>query len=286
MMVDKLNYQIILFCILAYLISWGSKFLMSAQDTGYINSELPKGLLQLTAQFGPTIAGLIVIFLSNGARGISAIIKNLSFFKIRYKWYLFAIFFELIIFLIIVIVSESFGLVTIRPGLKTWLIPLGNFILNLISLSILTGLGEEIGWRGFLLPRLQSRLPVLISALILAFIVSFWHLRIIDITHLLNGNLHEFQASYFPDMGMRVLISIPAVFVILYLFNKTKGSLIIMILFHGASNASYEWVKETTGINDPSFILPYFALCLWLVSLFFIPALIRLGKKNEVVTTL
>ncbi len=286
MMVDKLNYQIILFCILAYLISWGSKFLMSAQDNGYINSELPKGLLQLTAQFGPTIAGLIVIFLSNGARGISAIIKNLSFFKIRYKCYLFAIFFELIIFLIIVIVSESFGLVTIRPGLKTWLIPLGNFILNLISLSILTGLGEEIGWRGFLLPRLQSRLPVLISALVLAIIVSFWHLRIIDITYLLNGNLHEFQASYFPDMGMRVLISIPAVFVIVYLFNKTKGSLIIMILFHGASNASYEWVKETTGINDPSFILPYFALCLWLVSLFFIPALIRLGKKNEVVTTL
>jgi hypothetical protein len=74
--------------------------------------------------------------------------------------------------------------------------------------------------------------------------------------------------------------------VTVYLFNKTNGSLVIMILFHGASNASYEWVKGITGIVDPLFTLPWFALMLWLCSVFFIPALIRQGKRNAIVTEL
>lgn len=281
-----LKYRIIPFCILAYLITWGSKFLMSAQDNGYIGIGLPKGLLQLTAQFGPTMAGVIMIVLGDGKKGISVLMKNLFFLRIRFTWYLFALFFELILFVIIVTVSDSFGVLTIRPGVQTWMIPLGNFMINMISLSLLTGLGEEIGWRGFLLPQLQKRFHVLISALFLALIVSLWHLRVVDISYLLNGNFQGFRSSFFPDMGLRLFISIPVVFVIVYLFNKTKGSLLIMILFHGASNASYEWVKETTGVNDPSFILPYFALCLWLTSIYFVPALLRQGAGNEVVTSL
>ena len=87
-------------------------------------------------------------------------------------------------------------------------------------------------------------------------------------------------------MGLRILISAPVLFVIVYLFNKTKGSLVIMILLHGASNASYEWVKEITGMNDPSFTLPWFALSLWLISVFFIIALIRMEKKKEIITNL
>jgi hypothetical protein len=59
-----------------------------------------------------------------------------------------------------------------------------------------------------------------------------------------------------------------------------------MILYHGSANASYEWVKEITGVNDPSFILPLFAALLWLTSIFFIPALIRQGKEKKITTSL
>jgi hypothetical protein len=253
---------------------------------GWISSEFPKGLFQLTAQFGPTLAGVIMIVATGGKNGIAALVKNLANFRINYRWYLFAIFFEPVLFLAIIFVSDSMGLLTFLPGAKTWVIACWNFILNLITLSLLTGLGEEIGWRGFLLPRLQSRLHVLVSALILALIVSLWHLRIMDIAFLLNGNLQGFIASFLPDMGLRILISIPAIFPIVYLFNKSKGSLFLVILFHGASNASYEWVKEITGNPDPSLILPWFAFCLWLTSLFFIPALIRQAKNSEIVTKL
>ena len=281
-----LKFQILIFCFLAYLISWGSKFFISAHDAGWISHVIQKGVFQLLSQFGPTLAGVIMILATGGKKGITVMLKNLLHFNIRYKWYVFALIFELLLFLIIVIASDTFGSVSVKHGVSTWFISLKNFLLNTIYLTLLTGLGEEIGWRGFLLPRLQSRLTVIISAIILALVASFWHLRTDDLTLLLQGNLLAFKSSFFPDMGMRILISVPVVFVIVYLFNKTKGSLVIMILYHGASNASYEWVKEMTGIKDPSFTLPWFAILLWITSVFFILALIRLERKKEIITDL
>jgi membrane protease YdiL (CAAX protease family) len=199
---------------------------------------------------------------------------------------LFALFFELLIFLIIVLLYNSLSVGATNKDTIIWIRSFGGFIINTVYLTLLTGLGEEIGWRGFLLPRLQSCYPVIISSLILALINSLWHLRTNDLTLILEGNFSGFWNSFLPDMGLRILITIPVVFVIVYLFNATNGSLIIMILYHGSSNASYEWVKEITGVNDPSFILPWFACLLWLTSIFFIPALIRQEKEKKIITTL
>ena len=178
------------------------------------------------------------------------------------------------------------GFAALTPVTINWMISLKNFLVNTAYLTLLTGLGEEIGWRGFLLPRLQLRFTIIICSIILAIINSLWHLRTTDIMILLTGDLPGFWNSFLPEMGLRILISVPVIFVIVYLFNKTKGSLVIMILYHGASNASYEWIKEITNIKDPSFILPIFAGLLWLTSIFFIPALLRLEKNKELVTDL
>ena len=280
------KYQIIFFCVLAFFISWGSKLLFSAEDSGLINHNIPKGLLQIFAQFGPTIAGIISILVLSGKNGFLSLIKNLSRFNIKLKWYLFALFFELLIFFIIVLLYRSFNVVATNKDAIIWLRSIEGFFINTAYLTLLTGLGEEIGWRGFLLPRLQSFLPVILSSIILALINSLWHLRTSDVTLILEGNLSGFWKSFLPDMGLRILITIPVIFVIVYLFNATKGSLIIMILFHGSSNASYEWVKEITEVNDPSFFLPLFAALLWLTSIFFIPALIKQGKEKKIITSL
>ena len=281
-----MKYQIFFFCVLAYLISWGSKFLISSADTGLLSHQIPKGLLELIAQFGPTIAGIISIFIMNGRNGILSLIKNLSRFNVKFKWYLFALLFELILFMIIVLLMDPLNHVSIDKNAIEWLHSFRKFLLNTIYLTLLTGLGEEIGWSGFLLPRLQSRFPIILGALILTIISSFWHFRTIDMIFLLNGNFTGFLDSFLPDMGLRLLISTPVNFVIVYLFNKTKGSLIIMILFHGASNASYEWVKDITGVGDPYFILPLFAGLLWITSIIFIPALIKQGKEKKIITSL
>lgn len=276
---------ILIYCFLAYLFSWGSKFMISANEVNWIPLIMPKGVLQLLAQFGPTLAGLIIISCEKGRDGIFSVVKSLTRFKIAIKWYVFALFLEFILFIIIALFFSITGYGNLEINWSLFWKGFWIFFTSAVSLTLLTGLGEEIGWRGFLLPKLQSRYSAIITALIISFIVSIWHLRIDCITLLLKSDFHGFFALYLPDMGLRLMISIPVMFMQIYLFNKTRGSLVIMILFHGTANASYEWFKHMSGSDDPAAALPVFAVLLWLTAVFFIPAVIKQGKNRELVTS-
>ncbi len=279
-----MNSTIFIYCILAYFISWGAKFLISAIDLDWIPLFVPKGILDLLTKFGPTLAGLIIIYYENGKDGIFSVLKSLTRFKVALKWYIFALFFELTLFFIIAVLSSITGFPSLETNWSLVLKSVWVFLMNAINLTLLTGLGEEIGWRGFLLPKLQSRYSVMITALVIGLIHSFWHLRIDCLMLLLKSDLSGFLALYLPDMGLRILISMPVTFIIIYLFNKTQGNLLMMIIFHGTSNASYEWLKYISGSNDPAGALPVFASLLWLTSLYFVPAIIKQGKNGELKT--
>jgi membrane protease YdiL (CAAX protease family) len=277
---------ILIYCILSFLISWTAKFFYCAEDLGWIGILIPKGILQLVASYGPSLAGIIIYYLEHRQRGLIALTKSLSRINIRIKWYLVALFFELGSFILIVAIAHFTGYrnTPLLPG------ELGNsfasFFINTITLALLTGLGEEIGWRGFLLPKLQSGFPVIQAAVILALINSLWHLRTDLLALLMQGELKGFVLGYLPDMGQRILISVPVVFIMVYLFNSTRGSLFIMVLFHGSANASWEWVKQVTGLSEPSYLLPSWTVFLWFTTLYFIPALQRQMKDKKLVTSL
>ena len=275
---------VMLYFLLACLISWSAKFYFVSTDIGLVSGGIPKGLLQLVAQFGPSLTGLVFIFLENGKRGIVNLFRNITRFNIHYKWFLCAVFFELFLFHLVLLFCVISGYGNIKIQTNSVVYTYGNFFLNIALLSILTGLGEEIGWRGYLLPKLQSKYKIMVAAMILSVFNSFWHLRNDCIAMILNNDFAGFSQIYFPDMGLRILITIPVIFILIYFFNETKGSLLIMILFHGAANASYEWVKEMTGNSDPGFLLPVFAAALWMASIYFVPAIISQAKNKKLVT--
>lgn len=276
--------SILVFCILAFSITWSAKFVMVSDDIGRISLNIPKGLVQLLAQFGPSLAGIIMIFWLRGKQGIINLFKNITGFKFHIKWALFVLFFELFLFHLILVYCLVSGYEAIKIQTDHIVSGYVNFLLNAILLSILTGLGEEIGWRGFLLPALQSKCTIIVTALVLSFINSTWHLRNDCIALILNNDLAGFSQVYFPDMGLRIMITIPVIFIMIFVFNQTKGSLLLMILYHGAANASYEWVKEMTGNPEPEFLLPLFALALWMSAIYFLPAILAQARQNKLVT--
>jgi membrane protease YdiL (CAAX protease family) len=253
-------------------------------EIGWITFRIPKGVLILFAQFGPSLAGLFVIYIERGKQGIFSVLKSLTRLKLPLKWFIFALFFELALFHLIILYCaiSGYGNINIIPSylFQSYL----NFLINAASLTLLTGLGEEIGWRGLLLPRLQAKYRIIIAAIILSLINSLWHFQSDCMTLILKADFAGFSAIYFPDMMIRILITIPVVFIIIYLFNKTRGSLLIMIFYHGSANASYEWAKEITGNNDPFFLLHVFVVFLWITMTFFIPAIIKQERNNELVT--
>ncbi|HUU35315.1 MAG TPA: CPBP family intramembrane glutamic endopeptidase [Vicinamibacterales bacterium] len=126
------------------------------------------------------------------------------------------------------------------PGLGpvwTWLLMTASY-----------GIGEEVGWRGFLLPRLQSNHSALRSTLLLTVIWGAWHLPAFG-----------FREGY---VGLGVvgvvgfLIGLAAGAVVLTsLYNAARGSILAVALWHGTWNwvATSDafggtWVAIMTGI--------------------------------------
>lgn len=137
------------------------------------------------------------------------------------------------------------------------------------------GLMEEIGWRGFALPRLQMKFTPLKSSIILGTIWSLWHIPV----KLVFSPFSYFLSFYFIFTLMCILYSI----VITYFYNKLGGSILIGIAFHGLMN-------DSTGIktifNSDSLVINDFTdtalLCVIFLAVVFVILLKegeKLGKK-------
>jgi membrane protease YdiL (CAAX protease family) len=88
------------------------------------------------------------------------------------------------------------------------------------------GINEESGWRGFALPRLQSRYPVLISAAIVWFFWALWHIPY-DIG---RGD----QIAWI--LENRIFWNLSVSIIMAWLYNRTNGSILAPALFHPAMN--------------------------------------------------
>ena len=97
-------------------------------------------------------------------------------------------------------------------------------------------LGEELGWRGFALPRLQGRHTALTSSVVLGLVWGLWHIPLYfvpgtgqyEITRSGNGVAFAIGGAATWTIGLSVLFT--------WLFNQTRGSLLVVIGFHAAVN--------------------------------------------------
>jgi membrane protease YdiL (CAAX protease family) len=118
-----------------------------------------------------------------------------------------------------------------RP-LTTIAIICALFCKRLLSAGVL----EEPGWRGWLLPRLQQRYSPLIASLLVWLPWALWHLPL-DFT----GGVGRTWLNY---LQVRVAFFIPVAILLTWLYNRSRGSIVVAGLFHA-------------GLNTFPFVLPY-----------------------------
>ncbi|MEA2046534.1 MAG: CPBP family intramembrane glutamic endopeptidase [Euryarchaeota archaeon] len=90
-------------------------------------------------------------------------------------------------------------------------------------------LGEEIGWRGYALPELQANHSALTASLIIGVIWGLWHVPL----WWMRGNLHQDIPL---TLFMLQIIALSIIFT--WMYNNTRGSLLIVHLFHAAVNTT------------------------------------------------
>jgi hypothetical protein len=102
-------------------------------------------------------------------------------------------------------------------------------IAPLFLLLYLSAMGEEYGWRGYALDRLQTRTSPLKASLILGLIWGLWHLPL----HFISGSTQEVIPVWqfiLQTMALAVLYT--------WLYNKTRPGVLIVIIFHAFNNLS------------------------------------------------
>jgi len=236
---------------------------------------LVRGFLLLLGTFAPSLVALAITARAEGRPGVRSLLRRIVQWQVGARWYLFAIAYLPAIKLSVALAHRVMTGSWPRFGTESWYI-----IVVAIAISTPLQAGEEIGWRGYALPRLAGRFGFARASLLLGLIWSCWHLPLF----FLRGA--DKYGQSFPVWTLQVVaLSVG----ITWLYAHTNGSLLLAMLMHSA-------VDQTVGIvpsanaspGNPfalsaSLVMWLTAAFLWLTALYFLVRMpkVELSLANE-----
>lgn len=192
---------------------------------------LPPGFDQLGA-LSASAAGLVLAGLIGGKAGVRELLRRGAIWRVGWGWWAFVLLFPAVpavaaLYLGGAVSGRAVGL----GGLGS---PAG-LIGTIAFLAVFAGLGEEFGWRGFALPRVQARHGALAASLVVGVFHWLWHTPLFFVEGVNQYQLAQ-EIGFLPAfVGYGVLVVAGAV-QLTWIFNNTRGSVLMVALYHGATN--------------------------------------------------
>lgn len=226
------KYPLAAFFLLVFVLTWSFMIVDALGSHEILPFRLPIPLL-IVMGYMPTLAAVIVTGLTKGKAGLRALFGKLLIVRVGIKWYAFTIFGFGAMSLLAILLSSALPASTASPILSEEMSHLPGplaMVLNIVMLYLVLGLinGEELAWRGFALPRLQAKYNALTSSLILGAIWGLFHLPLFFTA---TGS-SQAGASFLPFVFSTMVLSI----LFTWVFNNTRGSVLLAYLFHAATN--------------------------------------------------
>ena len=220
--------------------------------------------LVLIGTFAPAMAALVLTAYSEGAAGVRALLGQLIRSRVPVRLYVFAIAYMAAVKLAAALLNRVFTGAWPRFGFDTWYLMIAA---TLLSTVIGGQTGEELGWRGYALPRLAERFGLAGASLVLGVIWALWHLPLFYL-----HSVDTFGQS-FPIY----LLQVTAISVaIAWLYWQSGGSLLLTMLMHAAINnttgivPSVARIPANPLIPQASLFSNLGALVLWIVAGYFL----------------
>jgi membrane protease YdiL (CAAX protease family) len=212
------------FFIIAYITTWLLALPLILTQFGLITVDPNWHFL---AAFGPTASAIIVTYISEKKEGIIKLRETSFKWKVGAFWIAFSTLIVPLFLLLAIVLNWIFTGNVI--DLITYLI--NNGVTDPISIliwiwvgAISYGLFEEIGWRGYALPKLQEKYNPLIATILLTILWAFWHVPLF---------IYRLSVQYF--FGWFFGLFMGAI-VLTFLFNSSGKSAFVAILFHITNN--------------------------------------------------
>jgi membrane protease YdiL (CAAX protease family) len=252
--------SLVIFFLLAYGITWGLSVLATK---GLLPFPIPPLLMNMSAillHYGPSIAAIIMAGIVGGRSGVHALLGKLGRWRVGLGWYLVVFLLPVLLRLASVGIDVLLG-GKLPPFFSSASVPSGNPLLLLPVVFLIVffqaGLAEEIGWRGYGLPGLQQRYSALTASLILGVIWALWHFSPFNF-----DTVWPYAFWFFFNV-------IPFTILVTWIYNNTRESLLLVTLFHTASNVS-DWIVPTAPtLTNSTGIRPFIILgtLVWITAL-------------------
>lgn len=219
-----------LFFILTLAISWLAWVPAAlAKLNGEPSLFAPEGFIGgALARWMPGIVAVLLALYLGGKVELAALLRPLKTWRVGLGWYLFALLFQVGLFFLARLVDGIRGInpEVVSPLVSVYGAEMAALMTPALILSALPGaFAEELGWRGFALPRLQQKTSPLVASLLIAFIWGVWHLPLLVY-------FGEVPPNDVIGMSIVVLNFVPITLLYTLLYHRTQGSLLLVTLFH------------------------------------------------------
>jgi membrane protease YdiL (CAAX protease family) len=265
--------DLLAYFLLTFAISWAIEVPLALQAQGLMHNVVPLWLHYITS-LGPLLAASIVTLASRGPADIVRLFSGLARWRARPVYWIVAVVAPCAVFLLIVLATAiaqgawpdlgSLG----RPDY----LPAIGILPTLLLWTVTFGMGEEVGWRGFALPRLQSARSAFSASMLLGAFWAVWHLPAL------------FYRDTYVEMGWLVIPMLLTVAVVgstmyTWLYNGTQGSLLIPVIFHGLFDFFSVW---PAGVIGPGMVMTVL-MVFWAVRVFKLDGPATLSPEDKVV---
>jgi uncharacterized protein len=227
------RHPLVSFFVLAYALTWlgWSPWFLSEAGVGllpYDGEEISLYSNIVALVLGPTLSAFIMTGATEGREGVRRLLRRIVLWRVGLRWYLFVLLGIPAIVLVSTVVMPgalaSFQVSEVPSTLVLYVVA-GPFMLFAGGPVF-----EEIGWRGFALPRLQRLHGPLVGSLLLGALWGLWHLPLFLIPSWDTPHGRPLDIALFVIWAMAITI------VFTWIFNNTKGSVLLAILAHGSVN--------------------------------------------------
>lgn len=182
--------------------------------------------MMFLAVWGPSLAGVLLTWWIEGGSAVKRLLSRLTIVQVGWKWWAAAVVLPLALQGGAVVLASFFIDVRVdRLGPGTW-----SQVTYFLTIGLLSSpFGEEIGWRGFALPRLLERMSALSAALVIWIVWAVWHLPAFIVPGVAKAVLPEGLT-----LTAFACFALPAIVLVTWVYLNGRRSLLLAVLFHFA----------------------------------------------------
>ena len=233
------RYPIWSFLILNYLISWS--FLFPSYQMILENDGItPLSLIGLIGAYGPSIAAIAIQWIIDPSK-VKILLKKLLMFRTTFSIVIFVLIFPLAFYIFSYSISQFAFKEPISLNLSQAIYSIPLWFLLALPFG---PMGEELGWRGFMLPRLLDEFNYLKSSILLGLAWGVWHLASFSFP---GAAIPEYLPISAWTIGLYCLNTIGLSIYFTWIHVKTGGSVFYAILLHAFFNASSNVTMDLFG---------------------------------------